>query len=235
MRKCGLLLWLSSFSLAPVSAQNARFVLPQLRYAYNALEPYIDATTMEIHYTKHHQGYVDKLNKAVEEAGIPQSISLEEILKNISKYNTTIRNNAGGHYNHTLYWDIMGPAPEGPMGGKPSGKLAEAIHSTFGSFEKFKEEFKKAALGVFGSGWAWLIVQNGKLKITTTPNQDNPLMDIVQERGIPILGLDVWEHAYYLKYQYKRGDYIDAWWNVVNWNIVNKKYIEALEKEKAPK
>lgn len=204
------------------------YELPKLRYPYNSLEPYIDATTMEIHHSRHHATYVNNLNNALKDKG--EFPPIEELMKNISKYDRPVRNNGGGHYNHTLFWDIMGPSPEGEMGGRPTGELADAISSAFASFDKFKDEFTKAALGVFGSGWAWLILQNGKLKITTTPNQDNPLMDIVEERGIPILGLDVWEHAYYLKYQNRRADYIAAWWNVVNWNVVAKKWQEALKK-----
>ncbi|MBX6379071.1 MAG: superoxide dismutase [Thermoflavifilum aggregans] len=200
------------------------FTLPSLPYAFDALEPYIDKTTMEIHHGKHHGGYVTNLNNAI--AGTDaENKTIEEILKQVSKYPVAVRNNGGGHYNHSLFWTLL--SPKG--GGQPSGKLAEAINSTFGSFDKFKEEFNKAAMGRFGSGWAWLIVQNGKLAITSTPNQDNPLMDVAEQQGTPILGLDVWEHAYYLKYQNRRADYVNAFWNIVNWPEVEKRYEAALK------
>ncbi len=195
------------------------FTLPELNYDYNALEPHIDARTMEIHYTKHHGGYTNNLNAAIagtEMEGLP----IEELLKNISKYPVAVRNNAGGYFNHNLFWKVM--SPDG--GGAPSGKLADVIDGTFGSFEAFKEQFLMAAATRFGSGWAWLVDQNGTLVITSTPNQDNPLMDISDVKGDPILGLDVWEHAYYLNYQNRRPDYIAAFWNVVNWREVEKKY-----------
>ncbi len=201
------------------------FELPPLPYDYKALEPNIDKETMEIHYTKHHSGYVTKLNDALKGKKIKEK-SLEEILKNISKHNDAIRNNAGGHFNHSLFWKIM--SPNG--GGKPSSDFLNLINSTFGSFDQFKEEFAKAAATRFGSGWAWLCVdRNHKLFITSTANQDNPLMDIAEKRGIPILGLDVWEHAYYLKYQNKRPDYINAFWNVVNWKEVEIRYKTAIK------
>lgn len=192
------------------------FELPKLKYSYSALEPYIDAQTMEIHYTKHHQGYTDNLNKALGD----NDKSIEEILKNISSYSTAVRNNAGGYYNHNLFWDVMGP----DAGGVPVGELAEAIDKSFGSFKKFQEEFENAAKTRFGSGWAWLVKTSDGLKVSSTPNQDNPLMDIAEVQGTPILGLDVWEHAYYLKYQNKRPDYIASWWNVVNWEKVEEFY-----------
>jgi len=196
------------------------FELPKLSYSYDALEPYIDAKTMEIHHTKHHGGYTNKLNNAIE--GTPlENQSIEDILKEVSKHSTAVRNNGGGYYNHKLFWDIM--SPDG--GGDPSGKLMDAIKKDFGSFDKFKEEFNQAAATRFGSGWAWLINQNGKLVIASTPNQDNPLMDISEVKGTPILGLDVWEHAYYLKYQNRRPEYIDAFWNVVDWNKVEKRFV----------
>ncbi|MEE4196841.1 MAG: superoxide dismutase [Bacteroidales bacterium] len=196
------------------------FENPKLSYAYDALEPYIDARTMEIHHTKHHGGYTNKLNDAIK--GTPlENQSIEEILKNISKHPVGVRNNGGGYYNHKLFWDIM--SPDG--GGEPSGKLMDAIKKDFGSFNQFKEEFSKAAATRFGSGWAWLINQQGKLVIASTPNQDNPLMDISDVKGTPILGLDVWEHAYYLKYQNRRPEYIDAFWNVVDWNQVEKRFV----------
>ena len=196
------------------------FELPKLPYAYDALEPYIDAQTMEIHHSKHHGGYTKKLNAAIEGTAM-ENQSIEELLANASKNGTAVRNNGGGYYNHNLFWEIMSPDGEG----KPEGKLMDAINKEFGSFEKFKEEFSNAAAARFGSGWAWLINQNGKLVIASTPNQDNPLMDVTDVKGTPIMGLDVWEHAYYLKYQNKRPDYIDAFWNVVNWAEVSKRFV----------
>jgi Fe-Mn family superoxide dismutase len=191
------------------------FELPKLTYAYNALEPNIDARTMEIHHTKHHQAYVNNVNAAI--AGTDaEKLSVEEICATISKYPMPIRNNGGGHYNHSLFWTIMGPNG----GGAPSGELSDAINAAFGSLDKLKEEFNKAATTRFGSGWAWLIVHNGKLMVTSTPNQDNPLMDIAEVKGTPIMALDVWEHAYYLNYQNRRPDYITSFWNVINWNQV---------------
>ncbi|HVD96803.1 MAG TPA: superoxide dismutase [Cytophagaceae bacterium] len=198
------------------------FELPALPYASDALEPHFDKMTMEIHHGKHHNAYVTNLNNAVKGTEW-ESKSLEEILKNISKATPAIRNNGGGHYNHSLFWTILGPN----KGGKPSGALAEAIDKKFGSFDKFKEEFAAAGAGRFGSGWAWLIVTDGGLEITSTPNQDNPLMDVADKKGTPILGLDVWEHAYYLKYQNRRPDYIAAFWNVVDWDAVAKRYAAA--------
>ncbi len=196
------------------------FTLPALPYAANALEPHIDARTMEIHHGKHHNAYVTNLNNAL--AGKPEeSQSIEEICKNISKFPMPVRNNGGGHYNHSLFWTIMAPN----AGGAPKGSLADAINSAFGTFDEFKTKFNTAATGRFGSGWAWLIKDSsGKLAITSTPNQDNPLMDVAEVKGTPILGLDVWEHAYYLNYQNRRPDYCTAWWNVVNWNEVAKRF-----------
>ena len=191
------------------------FELPKLNYDYNALEPHIDAKTMEIHHSKHHNGYTTKLNAAIEGTDL-ENHAIEDILKTISKHSSGVRNNGGGFYNHSLFWKIM--SPNG--GGQPSGELANKINDAFGSFEKFKEEFSNAAASQFGSGWAWLCVENGKLSICSTPNQDNPLMDITECNGTPILGIDVWEHAYYLKYQNKRPEYIDAFFNVVDWNKV---------------
>ena len=196
------------------------FTLPALPYAFNALEPHIDARTMEIHHGKHHNAYVTNLNAAL--AGKPEeSLSLEEINKNISKYPAPVRNNGGGHYNHSLFWTVIGPN----AGGTPSGELADAITTAFGTFDEFKTKFAAAATTRFGSGWAWLIKDaSGKLAITSTPNQDNPLMDVAEVKGTPLLGLDVWEHAYYLHYQNRRPDYIAAFWNVVNWNEVTKRF-----------
>ena len=194
------------------------FELPDLPYAHNALEPHIDAKTMEIHHGKHHAAYVSKLNAAIE--GTPMAgKSLDDLMKNHSDVGA-VRNNGGGHWNHTLFWTIMGPNG----GGKPSGDLAAAIDSAFGSFDKFKEEFSNAAATRFGSGWAWLCVEGGKLSVCSTPNQDNPLMPNSGCKGTPILGLDVWEHAYYLNYQNRRPDYISAFFNVVNWGEVAKKF-----------
>ncbi len=202
------------------------FELPKLPYAYDALEPHIDAQTMEIHHSKHHNGYVTKLNAALENQADLASKSLEDLIGNINglpqQVRTAVRNNGGGHWNHSLFWQILGP-----NGGTPSGDLAEAINKHFGSYEKMKEDFATAAAGRFGSGWAWLVVNNGDLQITSTPNQDNPLMDVAEQQGKPILGLDVWEHAYYLKYQNRRPDYINAFWNVVNWEKVNELYTAA--------
>ncbi len=195
------------------------FELPNLDYAFNALEPHIDARTMEIHHGKHHQAYVTNLNNAVKDTPAAD-LSLEEINKNISKYSVAVRNNGGGHYNHSLFWKIIGPN----AGGLPQGELANAINETFGSFDEFKTQFNAAATTRFGSGWAWLVVSNGKLVISSTPNQDNPLMDIAEVKGTPILGLDVWEHAYYLNYQNRRPDYINAFWNIVNWNEVSARF-----------
>lgn len=192
------------------------FELPALPYAHNALEPHIDARTMEIHHGKHHQAYVNNLNNAVK-GNAAEGLELTELVHNISKYSPAIRNNGGGHWNHSFFWGIMGPN----AGGQPTGALMDAIVATFGSFDAMKEQFNSAATTRFGSGWAWLIVHDHKLAITSTPNQDNPLMDVAEVKGTPILGLDVWEHAYYLHYQNRRPDYIGAFWNVVNWSAVN--------------
>lgn len=196
------------------------FELPALPYASDALEPHIDKATMEIHHGKHHQAYVDNLNKAI--AGTEaENKSLEEILANISSYPAAVRNNGGGHYNHSLFWTVLGPN----AGGEPTGELADAITEAFGSFEDFKKKFSEAGATRFGSGWAWLsVAADGKLQVSSTPNQDNPLMDVADVKGTPILGLDVWEHAYYLKYQNKRPDYIAAFWNAVDWNKVAERF-----------
>lgn len=199
------------------------FELPALAYATDALEPHIDKMTMSIHHGKHHQAYVDNVNKAL--AGTDgENQKIEDLMKNISKYPMGVRNNGGGHFNHTLYWSVM--SPNG--GGAPSGDLAKAIEVAFGSFDEFKKKFAEAGATRFGSGWAWLSVAgDGKVQVSSTPNQDNPLMDIAEVKGTPILGMDVWEHAYYLKYQNKRPDYIAAFWNVVNWDAVAEKYAKA--------
>jgi len=194
------------------------FKLPQLKYEYSALEPHIDTKTMEIHHSKHHAGYVSKLNEAISGTEF-EGKSLEEILKS-GELPTAIRNNAGGHWNHSFFWDILSPEKT-----EISGDLAEAINKSFVSFEKFQEEFEKVALGRFGSGWAWLVkTETGELKISSTPNQDNPLMANAEVKGTPILGIDVWEHAYYLNYQNKRADYAKAFWNVVDWEEVSKRF-----------
>jgi Fe-Mn family superoxide dismutase len=200
----------------------AKFELPALPYAYDALEPYIDKMTMEIHHTKHHNAYVTNLNKAIEGTE-NESKSLIEMFSMISNLPAAVRNNGGGHWNHSLFWTLM----KQNGGGNPTGKIAEAINSTFGSFDEFKTKFSTAAATRFGSGWAWLSVQDGKLVVSSTPNQDNPLMDVAEVKGTPILGLDVWEHAYYLKYQNKRPDYVENWWNVVNWDKVNELFSKA--------
>ena len=198
------------------------FELPKLNYAFDALEPHIDARTMEIHHDKHHAGYTSKLNDAVEGTE-NEGKTIENILENLDMSNKALRNNGGGYYNHNLYWTVM--SPDG--GGKPEGDLAKAIDAAFGSFDAFKDEFSKAGANQFGSGWAWLCVQKGgKLEICSTPNQDNPLMPKVGCGGTPVLGMDVWEHAYYLKYQNKRPDYINAFFNVVNWKEVAARYAQ---------
>ncbi len=197
--------------------------LPPLDYAFDALEPHIDAQTMQIHHDKHHQAYVDNLNKAL--AGTDgEGKTLEELMANISAFPMAVRNNGGGHYNHTLFWTVL--SPNG--GGAPTGDLATAINDAFGSFDTLKEKMNTAGATRFGSGWAWLIVKDGKLEVCSTPNQDNPLMDISDIQGHPILGIDVWEHAYYLKYQNKRPDYLSAIWNVINWDEVSRRYKAAL-------
>lgn len=198
------------------------FTLEPLPYAADALEPFFDKQTMEIHHGKHHQGYVNNLNAAIEGTD-NASKSLEDLVKNAGKHGTAVRNNGGGHWNHSFFWEQL----KKNEGGKPSGKLAEAIDSAFDSFDNFKAEFKKAATSRFGSGWAWLIKDGDKLSITSTPNQDNPLMDVAETKGTPVLGLDVWEHAYYLKYQNKRPDFIDAFWNVIDWDVVGKRFDSA--------
>ncbi|MFM2102754.1 MAG: hypothetical protein RIR05_1740 [Bacteroidota bacterium] len=199
------------------------FELPKLTYAYNALEPHIDAKTMEIHHSKHHQAYVTNLNTALS-ATPSEHNTIEAICQNISKYPAAVRNNGGGHYNHSLFWDVIGPQ----FDLKPSGALADAINNDLGGFEAFKTAFTQAGATRFGSGWAWLCVKpDGKLCVCSTPNQDNPLMDIAECKGIPILGMDVWEHAYYLLYQNRRPDYMNAFFNVINWKNVESRYVKA--------
>jgi Fe-Mn family superoxide dismutase len=196
--------------------------LSPLPYGYDALEPHIDARTMEIHYTKHHKGYVDKLNAALEGQGELQDLPLTELIKRVDsvpdQIRIAVRNNGGGHANHSLFWEVM--SPDG--GGQPEGDLSDAIDSSFGDFASFGKQFSEAATTRFGSGWAWLVVRNGKLAVESTPNQDNPLM----EGKVPILGLDVWEHAYYLKYQNRRAEYVTAWWNLVNWEEVGRRFVD---------
>ncbi|TND10340.1 MAG: superoxide dismutase [Bacteroidetes bacterium] len=194
------------------------FELPALPYAFDALEPHIDARTMEIHHGKHHQAYVTNLNNAI--AGTDaEKMSIEDICRTISKYPAAVRNNGGGHFNHSLFWTVMKPG----AGGLPSGELGDAINAAFGSFDNFKQQFSNAGITRFGSGWSWLLVSGGKLVVSSTPNQDNPLMDIAEVKGTPVLGLDVWEHAYYLNYQNRRPDYVGAWWNLVNWEEVARR------------
>ncbi len=227
--KTGLLLGAASVipgrvfsSISDINGEG-EFEQKALGYDYNALEPHIDAQTMELHYSKHHAGYTRKFNAAVKEAGL-KGKDLKEIFKDVSNYSAGIRNNGGGYYNHNLYWKVM--SPNG--GGEPSGDLMKMIKSQFGSFDKFIEMYSKSAATVFGSGWAWLINQDGKLKITQTPNQDNPLMDVSTDKGYPLLAIDVWEHAYYLKYQNMRASYIKAFMNVVDWKYVGKRFEKSM-------
>jgi Fe-Mn family superoxide dismutase len=209
------LLWVAGANICIMT-----FTLPPLPYAHDALEPHIDTLTMQIHHGKHHQAYVDNLNKAI--AGTEhENKSLEDLVQSAGSISPAVRNNGGGHWNHTFFWNSLAANAGGP----PSGKLATAINEAFGSFEEFKTKFAAAGIGRFGSGWAWLIIKkDGKLDITSTPNQDNPLMDVAETKGVPLLGVDVWEHAYYLKYQNKRADYLAAIWNVINWNKVAERY-----------
>lgn len=203
------------------SSAFAQFTQAPLPYAYDALEPFVDAQTMEIHFSKHHAGYISNLNKALKEAGMENNTDMNAILGNMSKYSTAIRNNAGGHYNHTLFWNVLTPNKNTKL----SAELAAVIEITFGSMEAFKTQLTQAAATRFGSGWAWLVVTpDNRLVICSTPNQDNPLMDDAPVKGTPIFGIDVWEHAYYLKYQNKRGDYLQSIWSVVNWDEVSRLY-----------
>jgi Fe-Mn family superoxide dismutase len=195
------------------------YELPKLQYSYDALEPYIDAQTMEIHYSKHHAAYTANLNKAIEGTALA-GITINELMRDISKHPIAVRNNGGGFYNHNIFWSNL--SPKG--GGMPKGNIAKAIDKYFGSFDAFKEKFSSAAATRFGSGWAWLVDRNGELVVSSTPNQDNPLMDVAEVRGMPLLALDVWEHAYYLKYQNRRPEYIENFWKVVNWEEVENRY-----------
>jgi Fe-Mn family superoxide dismutase len=197
---------------------NGEFLLPELTYSFDALEPYMDARTVELHYTKHHAAYTEKLNAAVKENGLTGKTAID-MLSEVSKYPDSIRNNGGGYLNHKLFWKMLAP----PKGQQPSPELLSALNSNFGSFEAFREKFNTAAKSLFGSGWVWLIFADGAMKITTTSNQDSPIMDIANEKGTPLLCLDVWEHAYYLKYQNRRPEYIDAFWNIVNWDFVSRR------------
>lgn len=200
-------------------------VLPKLNYSYNALEPFIDSTTMEIHYTKHHQAYITNLNKAIKGTS-SEKLLMTDLLLNISSQTEFIRNNAGGHYNHSLFWEILTPK----KGTQPSEELLKAINESYTSIDSLKKMISQAAATRFGSGWAWLIVTpDKKLAVCSSSNQDNPLMDISENKGIPIIGIDVWEHAYYLKYQNKRGDYLGAIWNVMDWDVISKKYADAIK------
>ena len=202
------------------NTKTLSFTLPKLKYEYNALEPYIDALTVEIHYSKHHAGYTNNLNAALEGGKFLEQ-SLEDILSHVSRHIPAIRNNGGGYYNHNLYWEVIGPFKESA----PKGKVLEGLNEHFGSVEAFKDTFTKAAMGRFGSGWAWLVKRGNTLLVTSTPNQDNPLMDVADVQGTPILGIDVWEHAYYLKYQNRRAEYIEAFWKIIDWDEVEKRFL----------
>jgi superoxide dismutase, Fe-Mn family len=206
-----------------------KFRLAPLPFEYNALEPYIDKTTMELHHSKYHNTYLRNFRNALEGTKL-ETLSVEEIMKNISHYPLEIRNNGGGHYNHSLFWSIL--KPNG--GGLPTGRLAEAINADFGTFENFKKKFSEKAASYFGVGWVWLIVNNGILYITSTPNHDNPLMDIAEDKGVPLLTLDIWEHAYILQYKYRRAEYIAKWWDVVNWNEVARRFTKFDTRDRFP-
>jgi len=229
-RLAGLTLAAALLAAAPgawAQAAGGPFTLAPLPYASDALEPAIDKATMELHHGKHHQAYVNNLNNAIAGDAKLSQLTLEELVAKAGKHPAAVRNNAGGHWNHTFFWNIMGPAEKS---GTPSPELLKAINDEFGSLDAFKAAFSKAGLSRFGSGWVWLIVdKKGKLVITTTPNQDNPLMDVAETRGTPVLGNDLWEHAYYLKYNNRRGDYLGAWWQVVNWDAVSRHYADAVD------
>jgi len=215
----------STQSILELPKNDKGYQLPALGYSYDALEPFFDTKTMELHHTKHHQAYINNLNNAITGTDANNAL-LEDIIKNISKYSPTIRNNGGGHWNHAFFWKLL----KVNNGVIPKGKLLTQIQQDFGSFENFKVEFTKAALSRFGSGWVWLVISDGKLKVTSTPNQDNPLMDVAEVKGNPLIGLDVWEHAYYLKYQNRRNEFVENFWNVVNWEYVEQLYNEYLKK-----
>ena len=216
----------AAFAQEDAGATTAPFSLPELPYATDALDPVIDAETMELHHGKHHQSYVDTLNEAVEADDALADMTLEELVASAGSLSDEVRNNAGGHWNHSFFWQLMAPEDDS---GEPSEDLAGAIDAVFGSMDEFKSAFEEAGTGQFGSGWAWLVVDgNGQLAITSTPNQDNPLMDVAEVPGTPILGNDVWEHAYYLSYNNRRAEYLSSWWDVVNWEQVSTNYAEAL-------
>lgn len=220
-----LLMYILTIACMAQYTAKAQHTLPKLPYAYNALEPYIDAQTMEIHYTRHHQAYVTNLNNAL--TAEQKSIPVESLLANISAYSPAVRNNAGGHYNHTLFWTMLSPK----LNTQPSKQLKRAIENKFTNLDSLKSNLNMAGIARFGSGWVWLVVTNDKqLAVCSTPNQDNPLMDIAETKGIPVLGIDLWEHAYYLKYQNKRADYLTAIWNVINWEEVSRRYDAALSR-----
>ena len=225
MLKTTLMAFTASTLLTAAPGFAKTFEQAPLPYDTDALAPVIDQQTMDIHYNRHHAGYVKKLNQAVADNAELQDMELQDIVENVSNYSDAVRNNAGGHYNHSLFWQVMAPVGDG---GEPSPALQQAIQQAFGSQQQLQSAFNEQAATRFGSGWAWLIVDDqGKLQVTSTANQDNPLMDVVEQQGTPILGLDVWEHAYYLKYQNKRGDYAQAWWKLVNWQEVSKRYQQA--------
>jgi superoxide dismutase, Fe-Mn family len=215
----------AAFAL-PAVAQEAAFTLPELDYEYDALAPVIDAQTMELHHSKHHQTFVDNLNKAVDAGDIAEGATVQELVATASEQPMAVRNSAGGHWNHTFFWEIIGPVEES---GEPSEELAAAIDAAYGSMDEFKTAFEAAGAARFGSGWVWLIVNDANaLEITSTPNQDNPLMDLAEVQGTPVIGNDVWEHAYYLTYNNRRAEYLSSWWDVVDWEDVSAKYAEAL-------
>ncbi|WP_304617188.1 superoxide dismutase [Paracoccus sp. (in: a-proteobacteria)] len=217
---------LSALPFAALAQSEGEFTLPELPYAADALEPVIDAETMELHHGRHHQSYVDNLNEAIGDGEAPENLSLDELVAAAGTFTDKVRNNAGGHWNHSFFWETMAAPDET---GEMSAELAEAIDTVFGSEDEFKAAFEEAGADRFGSGWVWLIVNDqDQLQITTTPNQDNPLMDVAETAGTPLLGNDVWEHAYYLNYNNRRADYLDAWWDVVNWDIVSERYAAAL-------
>lgn len=226
MRNTLAVLALCTMPAAALAQQEGPFSLPELPYGYDALEPVIDAETMELHHSRHHQSFIDNLNSAVADGDIAEDAQVEDLLASASTQTDRVRNSAGGHWNHTFFWELM--APEGERG-EMSSELSEAITAVFGSEEDFRSAFEQAGAGQFGSGWAWLIVDDaGQLQVTSTPNQDNPLMDVAEVQGTPVLGNDVWEHAYYLTYNNRRGEYLETWWDIVNWDQVSENYAAAL-------